>query len=74
MLLSSFSRGVSDKQHDASIDNAALKIKGASRIRDFTALQATIADSNQVVGKPSYDDKWVLPSVLLYSHLTISIT
>jgi hypothetical protein len=43
-----------------------LKIKGASRIRDFTALQATIADSNQVVGKPSYDDKWVLPSSIFH--------
>jgi hypothetical protein len=53
---------VANNQHDASIDNSALKIKGASRIRDFTALQATIADSNQVVGKPSYDDKWVPPS------------
>lgn len=56
-MICNFGSTVADEQHDASIDNSALKIKGASRIRDFTALQATIADSNQVVGKPSYDDK-----------------
>jgi hypothetical protein len=34
-----------------------LKVKGANSVKKFTALQALVADGNELVGKPSYDEK-----------------